>query len=380
MRSLGSLENSPVEGIYVHIPFCSYKCPYCDFFSLTQAPISPDEYLKLLILEAKLYRTLEFSPEPTLYFGGGTPSKLKPHQIAYLIESLQKVWGLDAFSEITVECNPEDYDFQDFKKLKEAGVNRISLGVQSFTLKGLEILGRKHSVEDSLKALQNAREAGIENVNVDLIIAYPGQSLKDLEKEVENIARLKPPHISSYILTPYPTTPLGKSILSAEVKPPGDDFVADAYAFVCEALKDLGYDHYEVSNWAIKGFECRHNLIYWRLKPFLGLGVSAWGLLKTKRYGNTKNLKAYAFKVKSRSRPVEREEILTEEELLKETLILGFRTKEGVRSEFKVLIPGHLLDFFEEEEGRIRVKERWWVVLNEILACLLEQLPSRRSL
>lgn len=359
-----------VEALYIHIPFCSYKCPYCDFTSLVETPLGRREYLELVLEEARFYSHLGVRPR-TLYLGGGTPTLLDPDLLGYLLEGLGEVFDLCCVEEITVECNPETYRREDFKRLRALGVNRLSIGAQSFLEKGLRNLGRRHRVEDTLRAYEEAREAGFANINLDLIYAYPGQTPEDLEEELEWVGKLKPEHVSAYMLTPYQNTPLGLEIGRGSVKTPEEEDLALIYEKLWKGLRSLGYLRYEISNWSMEGFECKHNLVYWSLGEFLGLGVSAWGLIEGRRYGNTKNILRYAARVRNGERPVEEVVELSEKDLFEEFLMLRLRLKEGLPRSFKKLIPPQLEPFFEEGERGIGIREEYMLLSNEIITQIL---------
>ncbi|RLJ71097.1 oxygen-independent coproporphyrinogen-3 oxidase [Hydrogenivirga caldilitoris] len=359
-----------VKGIYIHIPFCSYKCPYCDFTSVVSYPLKHEDYIKLLIREAKLYGDVSAKIE-SVYFGGGTPTLLPPYLLGKLLEELDRLFNLSGVLEITVECNPETYRYNEFKELLSAGVNRLSIGVQSFTEKGLRILSREHSVEESIRAYMDAREAGFENVNLDLIFAFPEQKPEDISTELNWIGSLKPDHVSAYMLTPYGGTPMGNKILGGEMQTPEEETLEDIYTRLWKGLKELGYGRYEISNWAKEGKECRHNLLYWTMEEFLGLGVSAWGFLEKKRYGNSKNIGSYIKAVSELKRPVQSEIGLSEKELYEEELMLKLRLKWGLREEELTLVPEHLRGFFEVREGKVGIREEFMLLTNELITDVL---------
>ncbi len=359
-----------IKALYFHIPFCSYKCPYCDFLSLVGAPLDYEEYVNLLIEETKLYSHYGRDIR-TLYLGGGTPTLLKPDTLGYLIDRLDKVLDLSGVVEITVECNPETYTTEDFRKLRRLGVNRLSVGAQSFTEKGLRSLGRRHSVSDTVRAYHEAREAGFENINLDIIYAYPEQKSQDVEVELEWIEELRPEHVSAYMLTPYPNTPIGVEISRGALKVPEEDELARIYNRLWTGLKELGYSRYEISNWSLEGFECKHNLVYWNMEEFLGLGVSAWGFIGRTRYGNTKNVVKYAEFVRKGIRPVDKSVRLSERDLFEEFVMLRLRLKEGLPKSLKHVVPPHLRRFFEEGERGIGIREEYMLLSNEIIAEVL---------
>ena len=363
------------KGIYVHIPYCSVKCPYCDFVSVTRPVVDPEEYIDLLLKEARLYKDLEVRIE-TLYFGGGTPSLLKPSQIGRIVEGLSAVFDLSHLEEVSLECNPRDYSYGDFKELLKVGVNRLSIGVQSFTEKGLKVLGREHGVEDSVRTFYRAREAGFENINVDLIYAYPNQKRGDVEVELEFVERLAPDHVSAYMLTPHTSTPLGQDILGGRVSVPQEEELEEIYRTLWKGLKAIGYERYEISNWSKAGKECKHNLLYWKMEEFLGLGVSAWGFYGGKRYANLRNLVGYAKVLSEGKSPVEVEISLSERDLLEERIMLALRLKWGLSDDLWRYIPFHLHGFFDRKGDRYGIKEEFMLVANEIIAEVLSALEK----
>ena len=348
------------SGIYIHIPFCTYRCPYCDFFSLTGKESFREKYVNLLVKEAKL-RSEGFGRPSTIYLGGGTPSLLEPTLLDRLLTSLDKTFDLSEVCEITIEANPETLDLEKLKGYRDIGVNRISIGVQSFSRKGLRVLGRLHSRGDSLRSIEMARTAGFENINIDLIWGWEGQSLQLLKDDLSMVREIDPVHVSFYLLTLHP---------HSELKCVDEDEVSLLYSFICEELADMRYTHYEISNWAKPGFECFHNLIYWRRLPFIGLGTSAWGFTGGVRYQNLRNLRLYEDFIQKGKVPTEREEIIGPDEELEERIFLGLRTMEGV-DEGLLKVPEHLWNFLRKEGGRIVIKEEFMILSNEIISQLL---------
>ncbi len=355
-----------IESLYIHIPFCSYKCPYCDFVSFTSSFISHQEYLHLLLRELDLYKEESFCLK-TLYLGGGTPSLIDPSLYKAFLKELLPLVDTTKLEELTIECNPETYREEEFRKMADLGINRVSVGVQSFTERGLKALGRKHTVEDSIDCIISAFKAGIENISVDIIYAYPNQTLEDLKEELRVLMDLPIKHVSCYLLTPYEDTLFGKLFSEEKLQLPDSDQIADMYFFWVNELKSLGFEHYEISNFALPGYECKHNLSYWLGKEFLGLGVSAWSYIKNVRFGNTKNMKEYIQSIKEGKKPIEYREVLEGESLLKDILFTRLRTKWGIPKEYAYLIPEELLEFFESTEDGIRLKEEGMLLINEIL-------------
>ncbi len=362
-----------VEALYVHIPFCSYKCFYCDFVSFTNSDISHEEYIELLLKEVSLYTDLSWNLK-TIYLGGGTPSLVNPKLYEKLFKGLSKIVKTDNVEEITVECNPETYREEEFKKIKDIGVNRISIGAQSFRKEGLEALGRKHTVEDSLSCIFSAYDAGINNINVDIIYGYKGQRAEDLEEELNLLEDLPIKHVSLYLLTPYEDTMLGHLYASGKLVLPDGDEVADMYLFSTKKLRDMGFVHYEVSNFALDGYECKHNMAYWMEKEFIGVGVSAWSYSKGMRFGNTKSMRNYVESIKAGRKPIQYEDTLKDERSLEDFLFIRLRTKWGIPLSYSHLIPEELWDFFEMDEESIRIKEDKMILINEILLRIYKNL------
>ncbi len=355
-----------VKAIYFHIPFCTYKCPYCDFVSVVEPIVEPKEYMRLLLREIELYKSLEIKPK-TLYFGGGTPSLIKPKVYESFFEGLSSLLDTSSLEELTIECNPENYSIEDFRKLKEIGFNRISIGVQSLREEGLKALGRLHTVKDSISAVECAYSAGFESINIDLIYGYQGQSLRDLEKELKILKALPISHVSFYLLTPYEDTQLGLLHQRGLLNLPDDNTIADMYELICESLESIGFLQYEVSNFALPGYECKHNMVYWNHEEFLGFGVSAWSFVDRLRFGNTKNLRIYMDKVKRGEKPLEYQERLDGEELLYDYLFVALRTTRGVEKEVLSNLPEGLEEFFVKEGQRLRLNRRGMLLINEVL-------------
>ncbi|SNZ10151.1 oxygen-independent coproporphyrinogen-3 oxidase [Persephonella hydrogeniphila] len=319
-----------IEGVYIHIPFCNLKCPYCDFTSVAVNDRTLfGEYVKAVKKEVSLYRGEDFSVK-SIYFGGGTPSLIEPEQIVSLINTILKEYRTENRVEITVEINPETYRYEQFRVLKEAGVNRISIGAQSFLEKNLRRLGRVHSPKDTVQTVEDALKAGFENISLDMIYGISGQSIKDLEKDLELFTSLPVKHISAYMLTAYDETPLGQMVKSGDYQMLGEDILLDMFKLIDEYLEMKGFKRYELSNWAKTDYMCRHNLLYWKRKEFLGLGVSAWSYVDNIRFGNTKNLSEYMEKVNKGKKPVVFKEVIDEEEEKKEKIFLGLRLVEGI--------------------------------------------------
>ncbi len=362
-----------VKGIYFHIPFCSYKCPYCDFVSVVEPVVEASEYMNLLLKELDLYKDLPIKPQ-TLYFGGGTPSLIRPSKYAIFLDRLGGMLDTSQIEEITLECNPEDYRLEDFKSLRDLGFNRISMGVQSLRDEGLKALGRRHSLYDALKAIDHAQRAGFENINIDLIYGYHGQRLGDLRRELELLKSLPVSHVSFYLLTPYEDTPFGLLHQKGLLELPDQDTLADMYYLVCESLEAMGFVQYEISNFSREGFQCKHNMLYWTHEEFLGLGVSAWSFVDKVRFGNTKNLRHYAKRVGEGKSPVDYEERLSGYELLYDYLFVALRTTRGVERGLLPSLPEELQEYFQPEGERLRLNRKGMILINELLWKLREAI------
>lgn len=316
-------------GLYVHVPFCRSKCPYCHFYSTPSVDLIP-EWLEAVKKEALLYQGL-FSSFDTLYFGGGTPSLLSPTEIGDLVECFQNRFGLSADCEITLEANPGDLDRETARELKKTGVNRLSLGVQSFAEEDLMVLGRRHRVADAVRSIEAVRSAGFENLGMDLIYGLPGQTGTGWLEGLTRALSFQPEHISAYQLTPEEGTPLGKEAAQGRVCLWGEEESAQSFLETSLILESQGYLHYEVSNFA-RGEDriSRHNRKYWQQVPYLGLGPSAHSFLKRRRWWNPASLEEYLNRLRGGQRPTAGEELLSLDQLRLESLLLGFRNREGV--------------------------------------------------
>lgn len=282
------MDRTDKTGIYVHIPFCKSKCPYCDFYSLVSGKCT-DEYIAALADEMKSRRRMrEFTGEEkiiadTLYFGGGTPSLLSPSQLEKLIYTAREAFFLAEDAEITVECNPSSEGLGDFLcSAASYGVNRISLGMQSFSDSERKILGRRGSGRTVEEAVQSAREAGIENISLDVMVGVPDSSIDSLRASLDFAASLEVPHISAYMLKIEEGTFFYKN--KDKLSLPSEDETADMYLFMSGYLKEKGYLHYEVSNFCRDGFYSRHNMKYWDGVPYLGFGAAAHSFYNNSRF------------------------------------------------------------------------------------------------
>lgn len=330
-------------GIYVHIPFCARKCNYCDFYSLASGEDEKKSYIEALKREIKEVSTKVSTDYLvyTIYFGGGTPSIIKADYIREILDVIRthfKLYKDDFYPEITIECNPKTVDIEKLSIYSEAGINRVSLGLQSTDNDELKLLGRIHTYEDFLESYEMVRKTGFNNVNIDLMSAIPNQKIKTYEKSLNEIIRLNPEHISSYSLIIEEGTPFFKKY--SENAPlfkdlPSEDEDREMYTLTSEKLGKSGYERYEISNYAKKGFYSRHNTSYWDRVLYLGFGVGASSFFEDERYKNMANLKEY---IEKAGKEDIREEItkLSLNDAMSEFMFLGLRKTAGVsKNEFK---------------------------------------------
>lgn len=333
--------NQDYRGIYVHIPFCIAKCNYCDFYSvpLTGADWL-EQYTRGLAAEIE-QRASSYDGQPihTVYFGGGTPSLLTPAQIERILTKLDQAFGLDRHMEITMEANPATVDLRYLRDCRRAGINRLSLGIQSFIDRELRLLGRLHSAQDSREAVQAACAAGFDNINLDLIYGIPGQTTGDWVSNLHQAMALEPRHLSLYLLQLEPHTPLGRRIDAGQLHMLDEEQEYQLYRTSQELLVQKGYQQYEISNFAVAGWECRHNMLYWDSREYFGLGAGAVSFIGRVRFRNTDLLERYLKAGTGYPAYFWQGEILEEmdeEQRWIDAVILGLRTARGINlAEFK---------------------------------------------
>ena len=332
--------------LYIHIPFCETKCPYCDFN--TYAGIEPliPEYVDALIKEARFWGgALSRHRSPTVstvFFGGGTPSYVPPGDIARILDEVRSAFHLAAAAEITLESNPGDIEAEQVEAWLKAGINRLSIGVQSLDDGLLQLLGRRHTAQEALDAYRAARNGGLTNINLDLMYGLPHQTLDQWRATLEEALEGRPEHISMYSLTLEEGTPLEASVRRGDVPLPDPDLAADMYLLAGELADDAGYGHYEISNWALPDRECLHNLTYWRNQPYLGIGPGAHSYLNGYRLSNLRSPRRYiqlaGALTSAKLRPaglqeyglLDLVEAIDERLEMAETMMLGLRLSEGI--------------------------------------------------
>lgn len=319
--------------IYIHVPFCIKKCLYCDFFSFRFDISLFHQYSKALIKELELKLSKDYYVR-TIYLGGGTPSILPLDNLENIIETIYRLVKLEENFEFTIEVNPGTIDREKLKGYKNLGINRISIGIQSLKDEELKFLGRIHSSKEALDALDMAIEVGFENINVDLIYGIPNQSLESWKDTLGIILKREElTHMSIYGLMYEPGTPMYKALINGRIIPMPEDLEVEIFNITQEVLGRYRFEWYEISNYAKKGYECKHNLTYWKGEDYLGFGPSAHSLIGNVRYSNTPNIKAYIELLSNNKTPKIWEEKLSPLEKAKELIILGLRLREGVSLE-----------------------------------------------
>ena len=377
--------------LYVHIPFCVRKCEYCDFLSAPAGADTQQEYVRNLLLEIeqKGVRCTDYEVT-TIFFGGGTPSILKAGWIADILDAIHRNFKVRKDAEITIECNPGTLTFEKLSIYKSAGINRISVGLQSASDAELRELGRIHTYEDFLRSYDLIRKKGFSNVNIDLMAALPGQTLKSYEQTLRRVLTLKPEHISAYSLIIEEGTPFYEKYEADELlrekgeKPqmlPSEETERLMYERTKKLLLAHGYERYEISNYARRGYACRHNIGYWRRENYLGFGLGSASLLENERFHNTTDLTDYL----GGDYLAYEQEKLDKKSQMEEFMFLGLRMTEGISTEcFRQtfgltveLVYGPVLEqqiadqLLRKEDGRIFLTERGLDVSNYVLAQFL---------
>ncbi len=366
------------SGLYIHIPFCKAKCGYCDFNSYSGKGAYMESYFSALMREIE--ETARKYPQPvdTVYFGGGTPTFVPAELLCGALKRIKELFEQCSKCEISIECNPATIGYEGLKELREAGFNRLSIGLQSADNGCLKVLGRIHTFEDFAECFKNARLAGFENISLDLMYGLPEQTIADWKKTLECAVDFGTEHISCYSLKVEEGTPFSEIDLNL----PDEDTVADMYEMAVEYLSKSGYDRYEISNFAKKGYESRHNLKYWKCDDFAGLGAGAFSCIEGARFSNEADICRYIEKIEnSGTAEVERQE-LSDFDKMSEFVFLGLRLKDGIEEEefirrFNLNIDevfGQPIEkytkmgFLVREKGRICFSDKGFFVSNIILS------------
>ena len=370
-------------GIYVHVPFCLTRCGYCDFNAYAGLDGLKPRYLRALVAEAGLAapawdgRSFE-----SVFLGGGTPTTMSASDLGALLDEVRSSFDLATDAEITIEANPDTVEEASLTALLDAGYTRLSMGAQSFDSAVLRALERVHAPESVRRAWVAVRAAGYANVNLDLIYGAHGETIESWERTLAETIDLAPEHVSAYALTIEPATALGRAVARGDMPAPDPDLQADMFLLACSMLGDAGYGHYEISNWAKPGCECRHNLGYWRRRPYLGLGAGAHSYRDDRRWWNVRPPEEYLTTVERGELPVGGDETLEPEDAYLEEVFLRLRLLEGIPTSWidddraAPFLGGGLLT---DQEGHLVPTERGMLLLNEIVLALASDPVSTVS-
>lgn len=368
-------------GLYIHIPYCKRKCDYCSFYSLPSNSVN-DLYIDSIINEISTYQSDVKEKVDTVYIGGGTPSLLTPSQIKKLFKGINNIFELTN-AEISVEVNPESVNLDFLLSLKEVGVNRISIGIQSLTDISLKEIGRLHDRKKGIEGIKLCKSV-FENVNADYMLGLPFQNITDIEEEITTLSELGITHLSAYSLILEEDTPLYERNISGDCDLPNEDMQCDYYNCVYDTLKKKGFSRYEISNFSYPNYECKHNLNCWRLREYIGIGPSAHSFYKGKRYFNPSDLDSYILSNGILKRVEEGENFLIDREI--EFVMLGLRTREGISFfRYKEIFGYDFIEKYKEslskvaryidisEEG-IRILDDYYYISNYIIGELINSI------
>ena len=319
------------KAAYIHIPFCSHICYYCDFNKVFIEGQPVDEYIELLIREMELTgKKYKIEPLETLYVGGGTPSSLKPPQMERLLDGIHQYLPLQKGAEFSMELNPDDGTPELLRVMKQGGVNRLSMGVQTFNNDLLKAIGRKHTKETAIRTIENARKVGFENMSIDLIFRLPKQTIEDFQQSLEMAMSLNLPHYSIYSLILEQKTVFYNLMRQGKLPLPTQDEEADMFELAMKTMEDFGRHHYEISNYSLPGYESRHNLHYWNADEYLAFGAGAHGYVNGVRYQNNGPIQHYLTPLREKQLPIFLETKLSKKQLIEEFMFLGLRKFTGV--------------------------------------------------
>ncbi|HEX9917209.1 MAG TPA: radical SAM family heme chaperone HemW [candidate division Zixibacteria bacterium] len=368
--------------IYLHIPFCLSKCPYCDFASIPLDRNLVEKYVSALLYEIKSFSSLKID---TIYLGGGTPTVLKLEQLDKIMQVIKRDCTLTPNCEITIEANPNTLDENRIRGLRNMGFNRVSLGVQSFNDKELKNLSRIHSADQAIHSFNLLKAGGFENIGLDLIFGIPEQTLRSWKSSLKKAVGLSPQHISTYSLTIEKETKFYQMKKEGKIKLLTDEKVRQMYLWAIDYLTSKGYKQYEISNFSLPGFESKHNLNYWNHKEYLGFGASAHSFYKDKRWGNLRGVRKYIELMKKKGKAIQFEEKPSKEQLITEAIFLGLRKTEGIdlrqfQKDFKVKLEdirkdkiNHLtgLGFLSKQGSSLRLTKKALPVADSVIVSLI---------
>ena len=347
-------EKMASAGIYIHIPFCRSRCSYCDFATGIYYREAAERYTRAVGREIGGWNEVEPTTVNSIYFGGGTPSTLFPQQLEAILTTIQKRFSVEVDAEVTMEMNPGDLDRKTLRDFRNLGINRASFGAQTFDDRELARLGRSHSAADIRKTFHELRNAGFGNISFDLIAGLPGQTMDGWVHNVREALTLKPEHLSFYLLEVHEGTPLAEHIRQGRQPKPDDDLAASMYQVMLEESCRAGYEHYEISNLCLPGFESRHNTKYWTGEPYYGFGCSAHSYDgRFRRWANERDPNRYVKSVEDEESPVAQRWELSETERLSETVFLGLRLMKGLNARDYQLSFG--VDLFAEHKNDLEM-------------------------
>lgn len=369
-----------MAGIYIHIPFCRSKCFYCGFYSVASLQLKK-KYIEALCREVELRKNyLSTAPVSTLYFGGGTPSCLEEDELGTIVACVRKYWNLSDDLEFSLEMNPEDAQKSKLLAFRNLGANRLTIGVQSFNDDILRRINRTHSAQQALNAVTLAQKCGFDNIGIDLIIGLPGSTMQDLQREIDIVKSLDISHVSVYILSIDSNTVFEKLSEKGKFTPQEDDLLAEQYLMISESLRNIGYEHYEISNFAKESKYSRHNTSYWQQESYLGIGAAAHSFDGKSRQWNISHIKRYIDSLNDGNLLFEKEE-LSNRDLFNEYLMTNFRTMWGVDPCFlATTFPVWWREIASKLEGyikrnlmfwsgnRIRLSEQGWLLSDGIFS------------
>lgn len=358
-------------GIYIHIPFCKKKCDYCDFVSFSGATLkAQDSYIQALLDEIENAPNVGEYLVTTIYIGGGTPSYINPEHIQKLMEKIVEKFYVTEKAEVTIEVNPGTVDDVKLKSYKASGINRLSIGLQTTNDKMLKKIGRIHTYEDFLDTYIEARKAGFKNINVDLMLALPEQTLDEVMDSAKRIVNLNPEHVSIYSLILEEGTPLYEKAKSGKLKLVDEDIERRMYWETNNLFRRYGYNHYEISNYSKSGYESKHNVNCWKQEEYIGFGLNAHSYFNGKRYTNTSDIDEYIKNINAKKYSkniIVEEENREKEQIMKEYMMLGLRRIEGVSiSEFQRKFATNPLFYFSIQMDALQKKELIEVDLDNI--------------
>ncbi|MBO7276857.1 MAG: radical SAM family heme chaperone HemW [Bacteroidales bacterium] len=353
-----------MSGIYIHIPYCTQKCIYCNFYSIATKK-SKDNYIKTLIKEIEKRNTYLSSPIKTLYFGGGTPTCLNKEQLEEIIIALRQNFDLTLLEEVTIEANPEDANSELLEHLLKLGFNRISYGIQSFNNEDLRLLNRRHSSQTAINAIELSRKIGFSNISFDLMFNLPNMTLEKWEKNLEKAVELQTEHISCYSLTREEGTMLDKLVNKKIISLPCENDSVIQFNKTESYLTQAGFEHYEISNYCKKGFKSKHNSAYWRTEEYIGLGAAAHSFNISSRSWNPENIEQYISNIENNIEPFT--EILSEKDKYNEYIMLSLRTKEGIDSKYiENNFPQYFSHFKKQKEKAKELFKTPWLLNDRI--------------